>query len=76
MADPQQEKPCRSTSPDGDGCTKGRGHRSRWHQRAAAHGFPASRRWEDGGRKPARWEYVDDGYRTEADYMVERMLRL
>jgi hypothetical protein len=60
--------PCRSTSPDGDGCTKGRGHVRRWHQREGAHGTPSSRRWEGGVRTPARWEYVDDGHMTEADY--------
>lgn len=61
--------PCRSVPPDGDPCAKPRGHRSHWHQGAG----PRSRLWEDGVRAPARWQHVDDGYRTDGDYDAMRM---
>lgn len=64
--------PCRSKSPDADPCAKPRGHRTHWHQGAD----PSTRRWDGGVRTPARWEYIDDGYRSEGDYEAMRMTGL
>lgn len=69
-----ENKPCRSVSPDDDACTKPRGHKGQWHQGQVAGKASKTKRWRDGVNKPPQWEYIDDGYRTEADYIVERMI--
>lgn len=59
---------CRSVSPDDDVCTKPRAHKSNWHQGHTPGKASPTRRWEGGIRTPAKWEYIDDGHMTEADW--------
>lgn len=65
------EKMCRSKSPEpADNlarvpCAKPRGHKGRRHSNPLL-----SRKWEGGINTTPVWEFIDDGYMTEADWMT------
>lgn len=59
---------CRSTSPADDACMKPRGHKSNMHIGFTPGKRSKTRRWQGGINTPARWEVLDDGHMTEADW--------
>ena len=76
---PEVPKPrlrCRSLGPDGQRCVRRRAHPRLKHGTAHGHRDPQLNiEWEGGIHTPAKYDQVDDGYRTDGDYASWMNLR-